>query len=88
MKFAEALHVIQSAAYAEDQSFPIVLCGIVMAGRPGRKGEAEKTIVDAIRACRGGALLSYIPAYLQLLGPEYGAKTLSSSWRSVSDRPT
>jgi serine/threonine protein kinase len=73
--FDEALQVLQSAAFAEDQSSPIVFRGVVLAAIPGRKDEAEKTIIDAVRACRGGGVLSVLPAYLQLLGPEYGAKT-------------
>ena len=72
--FDEALRVLQSATFAEDQSTPVVFRGAVLAAMPGRKNEAEKTITDAVRACRGGAVLSYLPAYLQLLGPEYGAK--------------
>jgi hypothetical protein len=72
--FDEALRVMQSATFAEDQSTPVVFRGVVLAAMPGRKDEAAKTIVDAVRGCRGGALLSYLPAYLQLLGPEYGAK--------------
>jgi len=72
--FDQALRVMQSATFAEDQSTPVVFRGVVLAAIPGRKEEAEKTMNDAIRACRGGALLSYLPAYLQLLGPEYGAK--------------
>ncbi|MFO0810339.1 MAG: protein kinase [Gemmataceae bacterium] len=74
MNFDEALRVLQSAAFAEDQSTPVVFRGVVLAAMPGRKNEAEQTISDAIRACRGGALLSYLPAYLQLLGPEYRPK--------------
>ena len=73
--FDEALRVLQSGTFAEDQTFPIVQRGIAMAAIPGRQDEAEKTMVEAILGCRGGALLAYVPAYLQLLGPGYAAKS-------------
>jgi hypothetical protein len=72
--FDEALRVLQSDVFAEDQSTPVVFRGVVLAAIPGRKDEAEKTIIDAIRACQGGGVLTVLPGYLQLLGPEYGAK--------------
>jgi serine/threonine protein kinase len=74
-EFDEAARVMEAGTYAEDQTFPIVQRGLVLAAIPGRRHEAERLMVDAIRACRGGAVLSCGPAYLQLLGPGYDAKT-------------
>ncbi|HLJ95913.1 MAG TPA: protein kinase [Gemmataceae bacterium] len=74
-EYDEALRIVQSTHYAGDQSFPILLRGIILAAMPGRKSEAEKAITDAIHACRAGSSLSFLAAFLQVLGPEYRAKT-------------
>lgn len=83
--FDEALRVLQAGAFADDQTTPVVIRGIVLAAIPGRTKEAEKTIIDAVRACRGGAILAYLPAYLQLLGPEYGAK-VRAIYKEIRER--
>lgn len=78
-EFDEALRVLQSTAFADDQSMPVVFRGAVLAAMPGRTNEAEQTIVGAVRACRGSGVLSVLPAYLQLLGPGYGANVREMS---------
>ncbi len=72
---AEALRVLQSAKDTGDESAGATEREIVLAAMSGRKDEAEKAITDVIRSRSGGTPLSYVCAYLQLLGPEYRAKT-------------
>jgi lipoprotein NlpI len=56
------------------EPFPALDQGIVLAAMPGRKKEAEKAMTDGIHRAKG-FLLCYLPAWLQLLGPDYQAKT-------------
>jgi tetratricopeptide (TPR) repeat protein len=74
-QFGEALRVLQTDESSGDETWSSISQGIVLAAIPGRKGDAEKAFADAIRRCKGGILMGYITPYLQLLGPEYRAKS-------------
>jgi lipoprotein NlpI len=52
----------------------------VLAEIPGKKKEAEKALTEAIVVSKG-ASLPLVPAYLQLLGPEYRAKTRQAAFQ-------
>jgi tetratricopeptide (TPR) repeat protein len=77
-EYDKALGVLESTKYAGDESFPFVERGVVLAAMPGRKQEAERALTEAIRACKGFSQC-FIASYLQLLGPEYRAKTRQAS---------
>jgi tetratricopeptide (TPR) repeat protein len=77
-EYGEALRVLQSTPYPGDVSFLSLQRGVVLAAMPGREKEAEKELTDAIRTCKGFSL-SFIAAYLQVLGPEYRAKMRKAS---------
>jgi tetratricopeptide (TPR) repeat protein len=49
--------------------------GVVLATMPGRTAEAEEALMNAIQTCQGGIAPALLPAYLQLLGPEYAQKS-------------
>jgi hypothetical protein len=75
-QFEEAVRVLQTYRYVGQEAWRLVGQGIALTAIPGRKDEAEKAFIDAIRSCEGGGTgLSWVTAYLQLLGPEYRAKT-------------
>jgi tetratricopeptide (TPR) repeat protein len=73
-KFEDALKVQESTHYAGGEGAPASQRGTVLAAMPGRKEEAEKLMTDGLRRTKS-FLLCYDPAWLQLLGPEYRAKT-------------
>jgi hypothetical protein len=69
------LSVLQTDESGGDETWSLISQGIVLAAMPGRKKDADRAFADAIRCCKGGILLGYITPYLQLLGPEYRAKS-------------
>jgi tetratricopeptide (TPR) repeat protein len=73
-QFDEALRSLQTDKRAGYEGFRLNFIGIVLAAIPGRKEDAEKAFISAIRSCKGGTILGYIMAYQQMLGPEYRAK--------------
>jgi tetratricopeptide (TPR) repeat protein len=73
-QYAEALNVLEASPAPEGYvSLWLFQKGIVLV-TVGRKKEAEQAFTEAIRRYKGIAL-SFLPAYLQLLGPEYAAKS-------------
>ncbi len=73
-RFDDAARALQLTGSGGDQTFWLIFRGITLAANPGRRVEAEKVIMDGIRGCKGGGGLSYVAAYLLLLGPEYRSK--------------
>jgi hypothetical protein len=72
--FEEALRILQSTKFPGDEAWLMVEQGVLLASIPGKQKEAEKALTGAIAVSKG-ANLPLCPAYLQLLGPEYRAKT-------------
>ena len=77
-EYDQALSALQSTKYVGDEYYLSVEQGIVLAAMPGRREEADKAMTEGIRHCKG-LMLSLIAGYLQLLGPEYRAKTRQAS---------
>ena len=73
-EFDEALRILRSTRHTSDESWLLVEQGIVLAAIPGQQKEAEKALTQAIAVAKGPSL-PLAPGYLQLLGPEYRAKT-------------
>ena len=67
-QFDSALAVVQTINPTGREARAYTVRGLVLAATPGRKDEAERAFTEAIRACKGGALLAYVPAHLQLIG--------------------
>src|SRR5262249_33298794 len=84
-QFDEALRVQRTSLSGGNGAYQLIWQGVVLAAMPGRKGEAEKAITDGIRACKGGSGLAFVTAFLQLLGPEYRARSVQAA-RDVRER--
>jgi hypothetical protein len=73
-KCDEALQILQSTKYSGDENWLLIEQGVVLAAIPGQQKEAEKALLGAMAVSKGSAL-PLSPAFLQLLGPQYRAKT-------------
>lgn len=88
-EFALALSVAEQGltADAKENAYNRLRQGVILAAMPGRKAEAEAVFAEAIRRYRQGPGLATMPAYWQLLGPEYRSRTRDASQDTIRHGP-
>jgi hypothetical protein len=74
-QFEKALGIMRAGRAEGYEPYRKYHEGIVLATMPGRTAEAEQALMNAIQTCQGGIAPALLPAYLQLLGPEYGQRS-------------
>jgi predicted Zn-dependent protease len=85
-KYEDALEVVRAHSPTEPDGMHLMEQGIVLATIPGRAAEAERAFADGIQGLmRQGLSLAFRPAYQQMLGPDYRAKT-GELFRGIRER--
>jgi hypothetical protein len=74
-QFEKALSIMRASRAVGYEPYRKYQEGVVLATMPGRTAEAEEALMNAIQTSQEGTAPALLPAYLQLLGPEYGQRS-------------